>query len=223
MKSCPKCNASIEDNLNFCSNCGANLKVEMSGNMQNQSFIPNNPSIQPYSANPIQQPPNPTGNPYYQQQPPAGGSYYQQQPGNFQQNPNYTGNVNRPVGITLISIYEIVLGAILGLIGVFLFSLSNNINVQLNSALSGTNYSAIFEVLGVIFVALGVLGIVGAILFLQWKNSGYIISLIFLIIQGILLFAFYLIPVIALVASLIYFFSNQNFKNTFNYMKNTRR
>ncbi len=240
---CPNCNTQIDDNLNFCSNCGTNLKKLSNESAQEESTVPG--STNSYQQPPIntpayQQPPGfnasyqqpPPGNPYYQQppagnqyyqQPPPGNPYYHQPPGGFQPNPNYGQPVIRPVGITLIAIYEIIFGVILVFLGLILFSVGNNPTVQINDAVGGTSYASAFFVLGIIVILWGLLGIIGAILFLQWKNSGYIMSLIFLISTGVVMFSLYLIPLIAMIVSLVYFFSNQNFKNTFNYMKYNRR
>lgn len=243
---CPNCNTPTEDYLKFCSNCGANLQTGMTGNVSNQSSFQDDSPVQQYTGNQTQQQP-PAEDPYYQQQPsvkssyyqqqpsagdpyyqqpPSGGSYYQQQPpagsSSYQRyQPNNTRRVNRPVGITLIAIYEIIIGGIIVLFSLLFYLFAFSSNTRLNGALVGKNYHLIFFVLGTIIIAWGLLGIVGAVLFLRGKHSGYIMSIMFLITAGILLFALYFIPTIVMVVSLVYFFTNKNFKATFHAMKNT--
>lgn len=215
----------MEENLSFCPNCGTNLKSEMNRNISYQSSLENDPPVQQFIGDPSQRH-QPEVSSNYRQQTPPQSSYYQQQSlsgsSYYQQTSNNTEKVNRPIGITLISIYEIILGVIIALISLLFFIFAFSSNTKLNGALVGTNYHIIFFVLGTIVILWGLIGIVGAILFLQWKNSGYILSLLFLITTGIILFELYFIPIVVMVASLIYFSTNKNFKKIFNDMKNNR-
>lgn len=136
----------------------------------------------------------------------------------FRQNPAPKAQTMIPGGMILISTYEILLGVFLVFSGIFIILYANSSSVQSNTALAGTSSSE-FLVLGVIIILWGILGIAGAILFLKWKNIGYALTLLFLISTGLILFAFYFIPLVSMIISLIYFIFNKRFKDTFNAMK----
>lgn len=70
MKECPNCKNSVDDDVAFCSNCGANLNQDMK-NPENEQFVNQN-----YQANLQYQYPPVQGNPQYQTIPVYG---YQQQ------------------------------------------------------------------------------------------------------------------------------------------------
>lgn len=117
------------------------------------------------------------------------------------------------LGLSLITTYEKMFGFILFLLG-FMFILSpNNLGIGPKGTLGVAINSFYVFIFGLILISLGVCGISGSILFLRWKKSGYTLSLIFLILTGILIFIFFLIPSIILFISLIYFFTNEDFKN----------
>ena len=121
----------------------------------------------------------PPPNPYYQQVPP---------------NPYYQGKLpGRPSGMTIISVYEIIYGAFIILVGL-LFLYSANSAIQLNGSLYDTNYQSGSFIIGIILLSWGACGVVGATLFLQWKQNGLVLSYIFLISTGIFTNPLYFIP-----------------------------
>lgn len=191
-KICLKCNAKVADNLSLCSNCGAEQTKENASMSQNQ---PTNKSQKSSNNN--------------------------QMKIKFQEktdNTNINGILLRPGGMLLISTYEILFGAFLFFSGIFVILYANSSSVQASSALGGISSSEIF-VLGGIIVLWGVLGIAGAILFLKWKNIGFILSILFMISTGLILFAFYFIPLVSMFLALVYFVFNKHFKDTWNSMK----
>lgn len=216
MPFCDNCGTDVGTSQ-FCPNCGkpqgktqpynANVNQQVPQNQNTQFHQSNNPYTNPN--------PTPTGFQNYQQSPPGGNQYYQQPPPRAYN----SGQVVKPMGLTLLVIYEIILGALLIFIGLYVFSLSTSVAVQLADALGGTNYSGEFVIIGIIFMLWGVLGIIAGFFMNQWKGSGLTMSYIFLISTGILLFALYFIPLIAMIAFIYYFHSNQNFNNAFNSMR----
>ena len=103
---------------------------------------------------------------------------------------------NRPIGYIILASYETIFGILLILLGLYIFSLFiKNLN-ELNL------------IIGVIVILIGGLGIVGAILFLQWKNEGYTLSVLFLIITGVLFLLVYFIPTIAMFIFIFYLYHN---------------
>ncbi len=222
---CPKCNAPVEDGVNFCTHCGANIKLEDEQPVVYQPYNkpPQQEQQQQYNTNPYtqQQPFNP--NPYTQQQMPGTNQYYQQQPMGFPGQQGYTGPIQRPTGVTLILLYELIFGLFLLLMGGTLFTLNTETLNQVNQSIGFTYTLDLFHMIGILFLGTGLIGLIGAILFYQWKSIGYIITIIFLVITGILFFSLYLIPLIIMIVSLYYFLRNQKFKYTFNYMKNQKK
>ena len=147
-------------------------------------------------------------NPYYQQPPPGAYGY-----------PVYSGPVSRPMGITLIAIYEIIFGALIALLGLYFFVFSTSFNVQLADALYGTNYFVILFIFGIIGILWGAIGILGGYYFLKWKQSGLVLTYIFLISTGLLLYSFFLIPSLIAITAIIYFNFSNSFKQIFEFMK----
>ena len=224
---CPRCNAFNEDTMNFCTKCGANLKSPNPNAGDTNNYYQqqtNNPPPYQQQTNfqpPYQQPPQGSG-PYYPPQQSGSAPYYPPPHQGYPYQPIYGGTVQRPTGIVLISLYEIIFGLFLMFIGSSILLLTDEFLTELNTT-AGVEYTrSIAQMMGVILLAMGLIGLLAGILFYLWKYIGYIMSLIFLIVSGILFFSLYLIPLIIMIASLYYMFKNPNFKNAFNYMRYQR-
>ena len=208
MLTCPNCHHVENDDVKFCPNCGTLIR---------NSDVPINHSPQVFSSAPVGSSviSSPFSNPYYQ--PPPNNPYYQGTPYGYMSPRNYDGRVDRPPVITPIVVYEISLGFLLSLIGMVLVYFSVK-----GSTLFSANSQELFIILGIILIIWGLCGIAGGVLFFQWKQSGLILSYIFLISAGIVLFFVYLVPTTIAIASIFYFNTNTDFKISFNLMINKK-
>lgn len=119
-----------------------------------------------------------------------------------------TGSTKKPTGLTLLVIYEVLLGVLIILGGLVFFSYVIQIPLLV----------MLFIIVLAISILWGSLGIIAGLLMNRWDNAGYTLSYIFLISTGILLF-FQIFPIIAMIVFIYYLRTNTNFKNTFNAMR----
>lgn len=211
----------------YCSNCGQDVGTSQ--------FCPNcgkpQGKTESYSENSSQQLNQNLNNQYQQNnfsnssqyQAEFGEQYNQQQPPRYP--PNYGGYIRKPIGLTFLLIYEIIVGLIIIVFGLFVLMISqstfNFSSGQLTSSPSDSNSATkmFFFIFALIIILWGVLGIFAGILINQWSQTGYILTYIFLISTGILLFEAALGTTVIMIIYIIYFNKNSYFKESFKAMR----
>ncbi len=137
---------------------------------------------------------------------------------------NQKTTYQRQTGMILIIIYQILIGILIIISGFFVYALANTcISFGALGGCQGFTPDKGLEIVVVLIMMWGLVGIISASLLITWNYYGYVASWFFLITTGIILFEIYLVPLVCMIISLYYYTHNMEFKESIKMIKAQRR
>lgn len=116
----------------------------------------------------------------------------------------------KSLGIKFITLYEAIISILFIYFGSNLVTIKSIYTSILGFLENNSNSPSTIQIVGIVLIVWGILGIIGGISLIAKKKMGYYLTCFFMVSQG-LLFAWLILPLLIMVYTFVYFDTNDSF------------